>query len=136
MKSAGMIALVAGLAMTTAGGLWGAVGWTLFIAALVGLAIQQNVINKLQKELDYARNEMELLSNNAARLKADFDALDQRFLFAHTKMLEMDRNMKAMLNEENERDEAVAMLTKTVETNMQTIERLSQIIERHDLEKE
>lgn len=143
MKSAGMIALVAGLAMTTAGGLWGAVGWTLFIAALIGLAIQQNVINKLQKELDYARNEMELLSNNAARLKADFNALDQRFLDAHTKMLEMDRNMKAMLKEEaerdakdKERDEAVAMLTKTVETNMQTIERLSQIIERHDLEKE
>lgn len=136
MKSAVMIALVAGLAMTTAGGLWGAVGWTLFIAALVGLAIQQNVINKLQKELDYARNEMELLSNNAARLKADFDALDQRFLIAHTKMLEMDRNMKEMLKEEKERDEAVAMLTKTVETNMQTIERLSQIIERHDLEKE
>ena len=143
MKSAGMIALVAGLAMTTAGGLWGAVGWTLFVAALVALAIQQKVISKLQAELDYARNEMELLSNNAARLKADFDALDQRFLRDHTKMLEMSKNMERMLKEEAERDakekdrdEEVKALSFAVDSNLKTIERLTAIIEKYDLEKE
>ena len=143
MKSAGMIALVAGLAMTTAGGLWGAVGWTLFVAALVALAIQQKVISKLQAELDYARNEMELLSNNAARLKADFDALDQRFLRDHTKMLEMSKNMERMLKEEAERDakekgrdEEIKALSFAVDSNLKTIERLTAIIEKYDLEKE
>ena len=135
MKTAAMYILVVGISLTTAGGIWGALGWILFVAAVVMIVVQQTVIKKLREELDYARNEMELMSNQTARLKADLEALDQRFLKAHTKMLEMSKNMERMVREEKERDTEVAMLKKTVETNAKTIERLSEALDKRELEQ-
>ena len=119
--------------MTTAGGMWGAAGWILFLAAMVGLWVQRTIINKLREELKYTRNEMELISDQSAKLKRDLDDLDQRFLIAHTKMLEMSKNMKRILEEEKDRDDEVALLRKTVETNAATIERLSNALDQREM---
>lgn len=119
--------------MTTAGGMWGAAGWILFLAAMVGLWVQRTIINKLREELKYTRNEMELISDQSAKLKRDLDDLDQRFLIAHTKMLEMSKNMKRILEEEKDRDMEVALLKRTVETNAATIERLSNALDQREM---
>ena len=119
--------------MTTAGGMWGAAGWILFLAAMVGLWVQRTIINKLREELKYTRNEMELISDQSAKLKRDLDDLDQRFLIAHTKMLEMSKNMKRILEEEKDRYDEVALLRKTVETNAATIERLSNALDQREM---
>ena len=133
MKGGLITLLVAGLAMTTAGGMWGAAGWILFLAAMVGLWVQRTIINKLREELKYTRNEMELISDQSAKLKRDLDDLDQRFLIAHTKMLEMSKNMKRILEEEKDRYDEVALLRKTVETNAATIERLSNALDQREM---
>ena len=133
MKGGLITFLVAGLAMTTAGGMWGAAGWILFLAAMVGLWVQRTIINKLREELKYTRNEMELISDQSAKLKRDLDDLDQRFLIAHTKMLEMSKNMKRILEEEKDRYDEVALLRKTVETNAATIERLSNALDQREM---
>jgi len=133
MKGGLITLLVAGLAMTTAGGMWGAAGWILFLAAMVGLWVQRTIINKLREEVKYTRNELELISDQSAKLKRDLDDLDQRFLIAHTKMLEMSKNMKRILEEEKDRDMEVALLKRTVETNAATIERLSNALDQREM---
>jgi len=111
----------------------GFAGWVGFGLSLIGLYMQRKLIMEQSKELEYSRNDRELLSDQAAKLKNDLDALDQRFLKASVKMLEMSRNMDAILREEKERDEQIAMLTTTVETNRKTIERLSKLIDAKEL---
>ena len=111
----------------------GFAGWVAFGLSLIGLYMQRKLIMEQSKELEYSRNDRELLSDQAAKLKNDLDALDQRFLKASVKMLEMERNMKYILGEEKERDEQIAMLTTTVETNRKTIERLSKLIDAKEL---
>ena len=113
----------------------GFAGWVAFGLSLIGLYMQRKLIMEQSKELEYSRKDRELISDQAAKLKRDLDELDQRFLKAHVKMLEMERNMKAILGEEKERDEQIAILKLTVETNAKTIERLSQALDKRDLDQ-
>lgn len=113
----------------------GFAGWVAFGLSLIGLYMQRKLIMEQSKELEYSKKDRELISDQAAKLKRDLDELDQRFLKAHVKMLEMERNMKAILGEEKERDEQIAILKLTVETNAKTIERLSQALDKRDLDQ-
>lgn len=113
----------------------GFAGWVAFGLSLIGLYMQRKLIMEQSKELEYSKKDRELISDQAAKLKRDLDELDQRFLKASVKMLEMERNMKAILGEEKERDEQIAILKLTVETNAKTIERLSQALDKRDLDQ-
>ena len=126
--------------MTTAGGMWGAAGWILFLAAMVGLWVQRTIINKLREELSEERAARELMSNQLGEKIKRIEVQQQRIMKQQTEILEMDKNMKRLLKEEAERDakdkdrdDEVALLRKTVETNAATIERLSNALDQREM---
>lgn len=114
-----VVAGTAGMAMMTAGGWLGALGWILFVASVAWGIFLQTVIKKLKDELKFERAERELLSTRVGEMKIRLDKQQQALVKGATERLELSRELEDM-------KKSVDLLLEANKTNMETIGKLAE----------
>ncbi len=94
-------------------------GWILLAAAAAVLAFQRRIIQGLRKELKEERAARELLEGRVSEMKTRIDKQQQELMVGATERLQLSREVESL-------SKTVAILNKTVETNMAALSRLSE----------
>lgn len=114
-----VVAGTAGMAMMTAGGWLGALGWILFVASVAWGVFLQTVIKKLNKDLEYEKTERQKLSNDMEQMSIRLDKQQKDLVDGVTKRL-------ILSNEIRELKKSVALLLAANDSNMETIAKLAE----------
>jgi uncharacterized protein YlxW (UPF0749 family) len=109
----------AGMAMMTAGGWLGALGWILFVASVAWGIFQQTVINKLKDELKFERKQREILDTRVSEMKTRIDRQQQELMKGATERLELSREVEGMRKD-------MELMRQANEKNMATIAKLAE----------
>ena len=114
-----VVAGTAGMAMMTAGGWLGALGWILFVASVAWGIFQQTVINKLKDELSVERKQREILDTRVSEMKTRIDRQQQELMKGATERLELSREVEGMRKD-------MELMRQANEKNMATIAKLAE----------
>jgi len=114
-----VVAGTAGMAMMTAGGWLGALGWILFVASVAWGIFQQTVINKLKDELKFERKQREILDTRVSEMKTRIDRQQQELMKGATERLELSREVDGMRKD-------MELMRQANERNMATIAKLAE----------
>lgn len=117
MKTEAIVALVSSLAMATAGGVWGTIGWILFIGALAVIYIQRTVVKDLRGELTKEKNARELVSNKVDEQKIRIDKQQQEIMRFTELEVEFERQLEQLAKEKLELIARIEELEKERITN-------------------
>jgi len=114
-----VVAGTAGMAIMTAGGWLGALGWILFVASVAWGIFQQTVINKLKDELKFERKQREILDTRVSEMKTRIDRQQQELMKGATERLELSREVDGMRKD-------MELMRQANERNMATIAKLAE----------
>ena len=107
------------MAMMTAGGWLGALGWILFVASVAWGVFQQTVINKLKDELSVERKQREILDTRVSEMKTRIDRQQQELMKGATERLELSREVEGMRKD-------MELMRQANDRNMATIAKLAE----------